>query len=97
LTRDSYPALDNIAKTLQSYPEIRLEISGHTDNVGNPEKNKVLSQKRADAVRDYLVKKGIAGDRLNAVGYGDAKPVAPNTDAAGKALNRRIEFTILQS
>jgi outer membrane protein OmpA-like peptidoglycan-associated protein len=70
---------------------VRVEIAGHTDNVGNKNANKALSQKRADAVRAYLISKGIDGARIKAVGYGDANPVAPNTTSEGRQQNRRIE------
>ena len=95
LTKDSYATLDNIAKTLVEYPELKLEISGHTDNVGNAEKNLVLSQGRADSVKKYLAGKGVAAERLTAIGYGSDKPVADNATKEGQAANRRIEFKIL--
>ncbi len=95
LTRDSYGTLDSIAKTLNEYPELRLEISGHTDSIGNAEKNLVLSQGRADSVKKYLASKGVAEDRLTAIGYGSDHPVADNATKEGQAANRRIEFKIL--
>jgi outer membrane protein OmpA-like peptidoglycan-associated protein len=71
--------------------EARIEISGHTDNVGNPLANKTLSQKRAEACRNYIVSKGIDKGRLDAVGEGDTRPVAPNDSDEGRQRNRRIE------
>jgi outer membrane protein OmpA-like peptidoglycan-associated protein len=72
-----------------------IEISGHTDNVGKKSANKKLSQQRADAVRAYLVAKGIDPDRIKAVGYGDEKPVASNDTSEGRQKNRRIEVIAL--
>jgi OOP family OmpA-OmpF porin len=77
---------------LKKYKEVRLEIQGHTDNSGDREANLSLSQKRAEAVRQWLVSKGIDGDRLTARGYGPDKPVADNSTKAGQAKNRRVEF-----
>jgi outer membrane protein OmpA-like peptidoglycan-associated protein len=74
---------------------MRLRIEGHTDDVGADEFNQKLSQDRADSVRTYLVGKGIAEDRLEAVGYGETKPVQDNKTSAGRAANRRTEFTPL--
>lgn len=96
LTRDSYPALDAVAVTLKQYPELRLEVSGHTDNIGKADKNLKLSQARADSVKKYLTGKGVAPERINSVGMGDQVPVAENTTKEGQAANRRIEFKILQ-
>ncbi|MFI5301922.1 MAG: OmpA family protein, partial [Polyangiales bacterium] len=73
----------------------RIEISGHTDNVGNPKTNKALSEKRAQACRDYLISKGIDGARVQAIGYGDERPIAPNDTEDGRQKNRRIEATEL--
>ncbi len=76
---------------------MRVSVQGHTDSVGTEAGNMRLSQKRAEAVRAYLVQKGVAADRLEAVGYGPTKPIATNKTAKGRALNRRTEFRILAS
>jgi OOP family OmpA-OmpF porin len=90
---ESAAALSAIVELLKNDASLRLEIQGHTDNTGTPAANRSLSQQRAEAVRDYLVTKGgIAAARLTAVGLGDTKPVAPNTDDAGRAQNRRVEL-----
>ena len=91
LVGDSQSRLDVIVEYMTHKKSVQIEISGHTDNVGDKKANKALSQKRADAVRDYLVSKGIDGARIKAVGYGDAKPAAPNTTPEGRQKNRRIE------
>lgn len=91
---ESFDDLDALVKILQEYPEAKVDIEGHTDNVGDPAANKELSQKRADAVKAYLVSKGIDANRLNAVGYGDTKPIADNKTKAGKAKNRRVDFKL---
>ncbi len=89
-------ALSKVVETLEKYPEIRLEISGHTDDTGSKDLNMELSQSRADAVKDYLVDKGIDGERLETKGYGPEVPVADNKTKAGRAKNRRIEFKVIQ-
>jgi OmpA-OmpF porin, OOP family len=95
LQKRSNGLLDNIAQVLTVHPEIPLvQIEGHTDNVGKPETNLKLSQGRAEAVRDYLVKKGVAKERLNAKGFGQDKPTQSNDTVAGKEANRRVEFNI---
>ncbi|PZR18653.1 MAG: cell envelope biogenesis protein OmpA [Archangium gephyra] len=95
IAKKSNALLDNLAQVLASHAELKLvQIEGHTDNVGKPEKNKTLSQQRADAVREYLVKKGVAAERLRAVGFGDEKPLQPNDTPAGREANRRVEFTL---
>jgi OOP family OmpA-OmpF porin len=91
LIGDSPARLDAVVDYMMHKKSVKVEISGHTDNVGDKKVNKALSQKRADAVRDYLVSKGIDGARIKAVGYGDAKPIAPNTTEEGRQKNRRIE------
>jgi outer membrane protein OmpA-like peptidoglycan-associated protein len=70
---------------------MRIEISGHTDNVGKKKDNQILSEKRAKSCRDYLVSKGIEAERITTVGYGDARPIAPNDTEQGRQQNRRIE------
>jgi outer membrane protein OmpA-like peptidoglycan-associated protein len=81
---------------LNKYPEIKLAIEGHTDNVGKPEFNQELSQKRAEAVKAAIVKKGISEDRISAKGFGMDQPIDDNKTAAGKAKNRRVEFKFSQ-
>jgi outer membrane protein OmpA-like peptidoglycan-associated protein len=93
IKKQSFKVLDGAVKVMLAWPSLRLRIEGHTDNVGKPEDNQKLSEDRAKSVRDYLVSKGVDAGRLEAVGYGDTKPKADNKKAAGRALNRRIEFT----
>ncbi|MBK7399866.1 MAG: OmpA family protein [Myxococcales bacterium] len=89
---DSFPILNAVAQVLKDNPDITLEIGGHTDNVGKPEYNKKLSQDRSDSVRKYLIDKGISGSRLTAKGYGMDVPIDTNSNEAGRAKNRRVEF-----
>lgn len=91
----SYPVLDEVAAALKAKPSLVVEIGGHTDARGRAAYNQRLSQQRAQAVRDYLVSKGIAPSRLTVKGYGAAFPIATNETEQGRAKNRRIEFKIL--
>jgi outer membrane protein OmpA-like peptidoglycan-associated protein len=93
LSGGSSRTLTGAVKVLQQYPDLRVEISGHTDNTGDAERNRTLSQERADSVKAFLVSKGIAAERLEAKGYGPDKPLADNATKAGQAKNRRVEFT----
>ena len=87
--------IDHMAGVMKEHSDLKLTIEGHTDNVGNAAYNKKLSQKRAEAVKNYMVKKGgIDAGRLNAVGYGQEKPVASNKTKAGRAKNRRVEAAV---
>lgn len=95
LTDKSEFVLDQFVDYLKENPSMKIEIQGHTDNEGNPAKNKTLSQNRANGVMDYLVSKGIEKSRLSAKGFGQEKPKSPNTSAANKAKNRRTEFKVL--
>jgi OmpA-OmpF porin, OOP family len=95
ITKDSHKVLDKAVQVLVDYPDVRMEVGGHTDNVGKEEFNKELSQKRAESVKEYLVGKGISSDRLTAVGYGMEKPLTSNKTKADKAKNRRTEFTLI--
>ena len=91
----SFPLLDQVAAILVAHLEIsRLVVEGHTDNVGKPEANTALSQKRAEAVRDYLVGKGVGTNRLEAKGFGPDRPADTNATAAGRDNNRRVEFVL---
>ena len=95
LKPESYPILDEIVKLLKEHPNVIVEIQGHTDDVGSEAFNLKLSQKRAEAVRQYLIDHGIEPDRLIAKGYGESKPLVPNTSPENRAKNRRVEFVIL--
>ncbi|HUS63036.1 MAG TPA: OmpA family protein [Kofleriaceae bacterium] len=95
LTVGSHATLDAAAKVLTEHAELRIEIGGHTDNSGTPEYNRGLSQRRAEAVKAYLVKKGVADARLTPKGYGPDKPLVPNVSKEAQAQNRRVEFTLL--
>ncbi|MCX7898985.1 MAG: OmpA family protein, partial [Methylocystis sp.] len=90
----SVPLLNRLAALLKRCPDAKVEISGYTDNVGPDVSNQKLSQRRAEAVRDYLKGQGVRGDRLTAIGRGSANPVASNDTEEGRAENRRIEFTV---
>lgn len=96
IQKKSNALLDNVAQVLLVHPEIALvQIEGHTDDVGVPEKNKKLSQDRADSVRAYLIKKGVQENRLRAVGFGQDKPLQDNGTPNGRDRNRRVEFNIV--
>jgi len=93
----SYPILDDVAYLLQINPQIRrVRVEGHTDWIGSDAYNQALSERRANAVRDYLIGKGIAPDRMMAVGYGESRPIADNNTTQGRARNRRTEFTVVE-
>ena len=92
----SAATLDAAVKVLTDFPTIRLEISGHTDNVGKEDKNIKLSQDRADSVKKYFTDKGIDASRIQTRGAGPNEPIADNKTAAGKQKNRRTEFKLLQ-
>src|SRR5438552_3903105 len=92
LTRDSYAVLDQVAGSLLANPDIRIEIAGYTDNTGSAPLNVRLSEARAASVRAYLARKGVSPGRMVAKGYGASGFIAPNTTAAGRAQNRRVEL-----
>ena len=92
IKQDSYDLLANLVDIINKCPDATVTIEGHTDSDGSAKYNKQLSQKRADAVKAYLENKGVAKERLKAVGYGESKPIASNATKEGKSKNRRIEF-----
>ncbi|MCQ2096553.1 MAG: OmpA family protein [Fibrobacter sp.] len=92
LTKASFKTLDDIYALLLKFQEVNLEIQGHTDNVGKDDANQKLSQGRAQSAVDYLIKKGVAAERLRAAGYGASKPIADNKTKKGRAQNRRVEL-----
>jgi len=87
--------LDEAAFVLKNNPSVTVELQGHTCNIGKKEYNQKLSERRAEAVKAYLVGKGIASNRLKTKGFGDTKPIAPNTDESGRMKNRRVELAPL--
>jgi outer membrane protein OmpA-like peptidoglycan-associated protein len=89
-----YSALDEVAVMLARNPKAKVEIKGHTDNVGSDEYNRILSEKRARTVKNYFVRKGVEQDRLFPVGYGFTMNKTSNEDESGRALNRRVEFAL---
>lgn len=93
--RDSFQdVLQSVILVLKKYPDTVLEVEGHTDSVGSDEYNLNLSERRANAVADYLINKGITPDRLDAFGAGEKHPVATNSTELGRSLNRRVELKI---
>jgi outer membrane protein OmpA-like peptidoglycan-associated protein len=95
LRADSYDQLKELLEYLQRHEEIKIEIAGHTDNIGTDAHNLKLSQDRANTIRNYLISKGIKATRLTAKGYGASVPVADNSTEEGRQLNRRTEVKIL--
>ncbi len=97
IMKSSSPVLDSAAGILSNYPEVEVEVQGHTDNIGSDAANLTLSQKRAEAVRQYLIDVHmIEPVRLIAIGFGETKPVADNSNEEGRAKNRRVDFVISQ-
>lgn len=96
LLPSSYPELDAFANYLVKNPQVFIEIGGHTDNTGSEEQNKILSEKRANTVADYLITKGVELNRVTFKGYGSTKPIANNSTDEGKKQNRRVEFTVVK-
>jgi outer membrane protein OmpA-like peptidoglycan-associated protein len=100
IKREFEPVLDEAARILQENPAVRVSVEGHTDSIGSEAYNQRLSERRANAVKRYLVAHGVAADRLEAVGKGESQPVAPNRTPDGKdnpegrAMNRRVELKV---
>lgn len=90
-----YGVLNNLATTLNQFPETRVQIAGHTDNVGSDTANLQLSQQRANSVRSYMASNGVNPQRMQAVGYGESRPIADNSTDYGRAQNRRVEITLI--
>jgi outer membrane protein OmpA-like peptidoglycan-associated protein len=88
--------LDKLVDLMTDFPFLRVEIEGHTDDQGTDAYNDKLSEQRAQAVVEYLVKKKIARERITAKGYGKRQPLVPNTSEANRAINRRVEFRVIE-
>lgn len=95
LKPESYALLSNLIEVMSLKPKMKIAVCGFTDSDGDAAANTILSQKRADAVKAYLVSKGIAANRIVALGYGEEKPIADNATEEGKAKNRRTEIKVL--
>lgn len=93
---ESLPILDDVARVLRQYPRLKIRIEGHTDSVGRKSYNLRLSKNRAASVREYLISKGVEGRRITSEGYGEERPIAPNTTKQGRAKNRRTEIHITE-
>ncbi len=96
LKPESYPELNRLVAFIRKHNDLKIEISGHTDNKGTDAYNKELSQKRADAVKNYLISKGCNANNLISTGYGETKPVTDNNSDENRAKNRRVEFKVLK-
>lgn len=92
---ESYPQLDNVVSYLNRKKEEKIEIIGHTDNVGNSKSNLALSKQRAEAIKKYLVSKGVSSDRIQTLGKGGSEPIADNNSEKGRAKNRRTEIRVI--
>jgi outer membrane protein OmpA-like peptidoglycan-associated protein len=94
LTPSSHIELDKLANLMQENPSMHIELSAHTDDVGSEQFNQRLSQQRGESAKKYLLRKGVAPERIEAKGYGKSKPLVPNDSEENRAINRRVEFTI---
>ncbi|WP_026308515.1 OmpA family protein [Spirosoma spitsbergense] len=94
LLSESYAELDELVQALRANPALRIEVAGHTDNVGDKRLNLALSENRAKVVASYLIRHGVAENRITAKGYGGTKPIANNADEAQRPLNRRVELVV---
>lgn len=92
IKRKYYPNLNKIVKILNENPNLEVEIQGHTDNIGRSGYNDTLSEKRAEAIMNYLIGKGINPERLSAIGYGFSRPITPNKTEKDRSINRRVQF-----
>ena len=94
LTAAGESALDVVVSTMREHADMRVSCEGHTDSVGSDAYNEALGQRRADAVRDYLVAQGIDAGRISTTSYGESKPAADNSTPEGRAENRRVEIIV---
>ena len=96
LKPEAKAALDFVADVMLKHPDLKLMVFGHTCDLGSEEYNLWLSQKRAEAVKDYLVEIGVMGEFVRAKGFGEAKPIEPNESEETRSLNRRVEFVVVK-
>lgn len=93
---ESYEELDQLVKLMNQYPNMVIELSGHTDNQGDYKQNMILSEERVNAVKEYLISKGVSAERIVGIGYGPKYPIASNSSEVTRRLNRRVEFKVLK-
>jgi outer membrane protein OmpA-like peptidoglycan-associated protein len=96
LLPESFEELDKVAELMKINPTMEIELAGHTDNIGDPQKNIELSENRVNSVKNYLVRKGIPANRIKSVGYGGSKPLYSNETEETRKLNRRVEMKVLK-
>lgn len=94
LKSESFAKLDEVVDIINQYPDYNLKLGGHTDNVGSEKSNQILSQSRVDAVKSYLISKGIRDERLDAMGFGELKPISTNKTVIARSQNRRVEMDL---
>jgi outer membrane protein OmpA-like peptidoglycan-associated protein len=94
LKPDAREKLAKVSGILLSYPNLKLQVEGYTDNIGSDEYNQKLSEERADSVRDYLETQGVGQTNISAAGYGKTDPVADNSTSSGRAENRRVQLVV---
>lgn len=97
ITPAFYGTLDQVAATIAEYQDTRVQVAGHTDNIGSESANQQLSERRAQAVASYLVGRGVAATRVTTIGYGETQPIASNETADGRQQNRRVEIVLSPS
>jgi outer membrane protein OmpA-like peptidoglycan-associated protein len=95
LTPEVRATLDENAAVLERETDVKVRIEGHTDSIGTEAYNQKLSERRAKAIEEFLISKGVSADRLEIVGYGPSNPIAPNNTKEGRAMNRRVELKVL--
>jgi OmpA-OmpF porin, OOP family len=96
LTPEALNILNDVATTLQAYPNVDVELEGHTDSIGSDAYNQGLSERRANSVKTYLVGRGVDARRMTPVGYGEAMPIADNNTEEGRDENRRVELKVIE-
>ena len=92
---ESIPSLTELSEVLVKKPEWKLQIAGHTDNVGSAQGNLILSKKRSQSVKNFMISQGVSADRLTALYFGETDPIADNKTKEGRQKNRRVEMTII--
>jgi outer membrane protein OmpA-like peptidoglycan-associated protein len=95
LMEESYPALEKLVGILLENPDMKIELAGHTDALGSPKAKQTLSYRRVERIKDYLIEFGIDHRRIEIVGYGGSRPIAPNDNEENRSKNRRVEIKVL--